>query len=177
MAGTAAPTEKKIQVNVRDSRFDPPSCSGQYKHNRNSRERSRSILPPSPEGSRSAASATAAAASARALASSAFSCRTSAVTLRSAGVACAACACCCGFRLPVAFPSDLRVLLLWVLSNPVSSSPSGREKEFRDLRECCDVVETGRDEASADSMRLRFRGRWSRSTSVSPTSWWMMRQP
>ena len=112
MAGTAAPIKKKVQVNVQDSRVSPPTCGGQYKREKNPRERSRSTLPPSPEGSRSAASATAAAASARALASSALSSRTSTIALCSAGIVCDACDCDGVFRLPVDLPSDLRVLLL-----------------------------------------------------------------
>jgi hypothetical protein len=104
--------KKKAQVNVQDSRVSPPTCGAQYKRKKYPRERSRSTLPPSPEGSRSAASATAAAASARALASSALSSRTSAIALCSAGIVCDACDCGGVFRLPVDFPSDLRVLLL-----------------------------------------------------------------
>jgi hypothetical protein len=45
------------------------------------------------------------------------------------------------------------------------------------LWECCDNVEMARDEAIVDWMRLRFEGRESSSTSVSPASSWSMRQP
>ena len=132
--------KKKKGVNIQDSSLPPFIAVSTKKCKEYPRERSRSTLLLSPDGSRSTARATAAAASDRALASSALSARTPAVVVSETCLGSG------GVRLPLDLPCDLRVLLAWDVPGNSASSSSWIKKSFWVL-EYCDNVEISHNEA------------------------------
>ena len=169
MTGIAAPMRRNhVDVQVALLQFEAVCINNTKEY---PRERSRSTLLSSPDGSRSAASATAVVASARVLASS-LSTRTSAAVVSEARSSAGR------LRLSMDLPCDLQVVSAWdVPGNSASSSQIEGEGEFLGLWECCDNVEMTRDETIIHWVRQRFEDRGLVSMSVSSAFSWRIWQP